>query len=603
MKLKTANIFILLLFFTGFNYTFLIETNATIRYVSKTGSSIPPYTSWATAADSIQKCIDICDDGDTIYIANGLYYETLAVNKILTIIGSSMDSTIIDGRYSSAQLVVRATKHLDISNVFIRNDFNIENKGGIRYFETTGNVNNCRIEGFRRIGGVDLMVSSVNISNCFFRDVEKAIYLLCIEDTCEVSCYNNVIYSRLGFPAASFPYGGLVTFVNNIIIEEEEQILEGVHAYVKGITAIGNLVANYEDYGFAASSTIGNGNLYFFNNTVSNIYSIIGKAYGIGGTPNTILKNNIATKSTIGFSISYSPDVILDYNLIWDVSTPIYGSVPLGDSNLINIDPMFVKDTIPVYGGSWDYHLQAYSPAIDKGDPAILDADGSRSDIGMYGGPFGEIYTYQDKAPRQPRNLSAVVDSGGRVILSWNRNTEADTSHYNIYRSTISNFTIDSTKLIGTTKDTSFIDTYLPIYERLYYKITCVDKQDNQSQPSEELLVNLTTIDEYPQIVNDYFLYQNYPNPFNPTTKIGYKLRDRGYVKLMVYNIKGERIAVLVNQQQEAGYYEVEFNGVNLLHSVEQTNIASGIYLYRIEVIGEGNIPVYTEMRKMMLLK
>lgn len=603
MKLKTANIFILLLFFIGFNYTFLIETNATIRYVSKTGSSIPPYTSWATAADSIQKCIDICDDGDTIYIANGLYYETLAVNKILTIIGSSMDSTIIDGRYSSAQLVVRATKHLDISNVFIRNDFNIENKGGIGYIETTGNVNNCRIEGFRRIGGVDLLVSSVNISNCFFRDVEKAIYLLCIEDTCEVSCYNNVIYSRLGFPAASFPYGGLVTFVNNIIIEEEEQILEGVHAYVKGITAIGNLVANYEDYGFAASSTIGNGNLYFFNNTVSNIYSIIGKAYAIGGTPNTILKNNIATKSTIGFSISYSPDVILDYNLIWDVSTPIYGSVPLGDSNLINIDPMFVKDTIPVYGGSWDYHLQAYSPAIDKGDPAILDADGSRSDIGMYGGPFGEIYTYQDKAPRQPRNLSAVVDSGGRVILSWNRNTEADTSHYNIYRSTTSNFTIDSTKLIGTTKDTSFIDTYLPIYERLYYKITCVDKQDNQSQPSEELLVNLTTIDEYPQIVNDYFLYQNYPNPFNPTTKIGYKLRDRGYVKLMVYNIKGERIAVLVNQHQEAGYYEVEFNGVNLLHSVEQTNIASGIYLYRIEVIGEGNIPVYTEMRKMMLLK
>lgn len=578
------------------------ELYGTIRYVSKTGSSIPPYTSWATAADSIQKCINISEDEDTIYIANGLYYETLEVNKILTIIGSSMDSTIIDGRYSSAQRVISAAKHFNISNVFIRNDFNIENRGGIVYIETTGNVNNCRFEGFRDFGGVHLLVSSVNISNCFFRDVSRGIYLLCIEDTCEVSCYNNVIYSRIAFPAAGFPYGGSVTFINNIIIEEDETI-EGVHAYVKEITAIGNLVANYKRYGFVASSTIGNGNLYFFNNTVSNIYSITGEAYGIGGNPNTILKNNIATKSTRGFSISYSPNVTVDYNLIWDVSTPIYGSVPLGDSNLINIDPMFVKDTIPVYGGSWDYHLQAYSPAIDKGDPAILDADGSRSDIGMYGGPFGEIYTYQDIAPRQPRNLTAVVDSGGRILLNWNKNTEADTSHYNIYRSTTSNFIIDSTKLIGSTKDTSFIDTYLPLYERLYYKITCVDRQDNQSQPSEELLVNLTLIDEYPQIVNDYFLYQNYPNPFNPTTKIGYKLKDRGYVKLMVYNIKGERIAVLVNQQQEPGYYEVEFNGVNLAPSVEQTNIASGIYLYRIEVIGEGNIPVYTEMRKMMLLK
>ncbi|MBK7497929.1 MAG: hypothetical protein IPI19_02200 [Ignavibacteriales bacterium] len=42
----------------------------TIRYVSKTGTSTPPYTSWQTAADSIQKCINICVDGDTVYVAN-----------------------------------------------------------------------------------------------------------------------------------------------------------------------------------------------------------------------------------------------------------------------------------------------------------------------------------------------------------------------------------------------------------------------------------------------------------------------------------------------------------------------------------------------------
>jgi len=114
-------------------------------------------------------------------------------------------------------------------------------------------------------------------------------------------------------------------------------------------------------------------------------------------------------------------------------------------------------------------------------------------------------------------------------------------------------------------------------------------------------------------ITSDYKLYQNYPNPFsakggsasggNPTTKIGYKLKERGYVKLMVYDIKGERIAILVNQEQEAGYYEVEFGVGNGLQSVPHTGIASGIYLYRIEVIGEGNIPVYTEMKKMLLVK
>lgn len=104
--------------------------------------------------------------------------------------------------------------------------------------------------------------------------------------------------------------------------------------------------------------------------------------------------------------------------------------------------------------------------------------------------------------------------------------------------------------------------------------------------------------------INDYFLFQNYPNPFNPGTTIGYKLKERGYVKLMVYDIKGELVSVLVNQEQEQGYYEVDFYGSSIQHQLSAIhNLASGIYLYRIEVIGERNIPVYTEMKKMLFIK
>ncbi|MBZ0201133.1 MAG: hypothetical protein K8H86_14770, partial [Ignavibacteriaceae bacterium] len=59
---------------TLFTLTFLLFTCAafpTTRFVSKTGSSVPPYTTWATASDSIQKCINICNDGDTVIVANG----------------------------------------------------------------------------------------------------------------------------------------------------------------------------------------------------------------------------------------------------------------------------------------------------------------------------------------------------------------------------------------------------------------------------------------------------------------------------------------------------------------------------------------------------
>ena len=69
-------------------------------------------------------------------------------------------------------------------------------------------------------------------------------------------------------------------------------------------------------------------------------------------------------------------------------------------------------------------------------------------DIGMFGGPFGETYTYQDLAPLAPRNLSAEVDTNN-ITVKWKRNTEADTAYYKVYRDTVVGFQIDSTKLIS----------------------------------------------------------------------------------------------------------------------------------------------------------
>ena len=69
-----------------------LPLKATVRFVSKTGSSTPPYLTWETAADSIQKCINICVFGDTIYVANGVYEEQVVMIPGLSLIGAGTDS-------------------------------------------------------------------------------------------------------------------------------------------------------------------------------------------------------------------------------------------------------------------------------------------------------------------------------------------------------------------------------------------------------------------------------------------------------------------------------------------------------------------------------
>jgi hypothetical protein len=92
----------------------------------------------------------------------------------------------------------------------------------------------------------------------------------------------------------------------------------------------------------------------------------------------------------------------------------------------------------------------------------------------------------------------------------------------------------------------------------------------------------------------EFILFQNYPNPFNLNTTISYQLKEEGQVKLNVYDIKGTLLKVLVNGTKETGYYETRFNAMGL---------ASGIYFYKIEVLGKNNILVFSDTKKTILLK
>jgi photosystem II stability/assembly factor-like uncharacterized protein len=94
-------------------------------------------------------------------------------------------------------------------------------------------------------------------------------------------------------------------------------------------------------------------------------------------------------------------------------------------------------------------------------------------------------------------------------------------------------------------------------------------------------------------------LNQNYPNPFNPETMIKFTIPDAGAqyfepVQLIVYNINGQRIQSLVNQQLQPGTYEVTFDG---------SNFPSGVYYYKLFVVETTRRVVSTETKKMVLVK
>lgn len=91
----------------------------------------------------------------------------------------------------------------------------------------------------------------------------------------------------------------------------------------------------------------------------------------------------------------------------------------------------------------------------------------------------------------------------------------------------------------------------------------------------------------------EYSLSQNYPNPFNPVTQIRYTLPQNTNVQLKIYDILGREIKTLVNSEQPAGGYIIEWNGTNNFGA----QVASGMYIYRI-VAGK-----FVQTKKMMFLK
>ncbi|MDI6804840.1 MAG: T9SS type A sorting domain-containing protein [Bacteroidota bacterium] len=107
---------------------------------------------------------------------------------------------------------------------------------------------------------------------------------------------------------------------------------------------------------------------------------------------------------------------------------------------------------------------------------------------------------------------------------------------------------------------------------------------------------SLTDVKDINENIADFMLYQNYPNPFNASTMINYsvplnrdgKLSTNNWVTLKIYNLLGQEVTTLINEDKKPGYYEVSFDA---------SNLSSGVYYY---VLRAGN---FISTKKMLLVR
>jgi hypothetical protein len=89
------------------------------------------------------------------------------------------------------------------------------------------------------------------------------------------------------------------------------------------------------------------------------------------------------------------------------------------------------------------------------------------------------------------------------------------------------------------------------------------------------------------RIPSAFYLGQNYPNPFNPTTKIKFAIPKSSFVNLKVYDVLGNEIATLLNEEKPAGLYKIDFDA---------SGLSSGVYFYKL--ISGG----FVETRKIIII-
>jgi hypothetical protein len=202
---------------------------------------------------------------------------------------------------------------------------------------------------------------------------------------------------------------------------------------------------------------------------------------------------------------------------------------------------------------------------------------------------FNKIQELLITKPFYPENYSAVLNKN--IIFSWN--SVPFTDQYRLQVARDNNFF----KIFydSTVTDTFAVINSIEANNEFFWRVQ--RRINNNYGPFSEIrsfsTFNLVSADDEINNPFEYSLLQNYPDPFNPSTTIEFSIPEKTRVILTIFDILGNKLSELINEEKNPGKYSVQFNAGN----IEENNLSSGVYIYNLKTNS------FSKSRKMILLK
>jgi len=309
---------------------------------------------------------------------------------------------------------------------------------------------------------------------------------------------------------------------------------------------------------------------------------------------------NIGTKESPAWKDRSALFSVIDHS--------IYSSVTAGDINNDMLPDLFVGDL----SGNIYLHIQTQNGFVQTNSgitktfggfsvPRLIDIDYDNDMDLVIGNEDGELFLFENQGNpdsavwvERPEIFQDILISGGNAIptlADLDNDGDIDLMTGNLFGDIkFYNYTIDGWRENNQLFEDIFVDqNSAPALADLDndgdYDLVIGDYEGTFHYYRN---LNITSVETKDEIPTKFELLQNYPNPFNPSTSIEYSVPSSEYVSLKVYDILGNEVAALVNEQKDSGKYRVNFNA---------SSLASGIYIYKIQA---GS---FIQTRKMMLIK